>query len=451
MSGSSDVSSRRALLKQAVGLAVVCVGLKSRAVLAAIPMDSLPRLDKNFFGLHLHHLLVPYPDGGRTQWPFLKFGSWRIWNAYTPWLDLEPSAGSWNFSRLDLYLAVAEKMGVSVVLTLGRTPTWASARPAEKCGPTPGCAAEPADISYWETYVSTVVNRYRGRIGAYEIWNEPAFSNVDPIYRKDGTPIQYFSGSAEAMAKLAESAYKIVKAEDKSAVVVSPSVTSEGNGLRRLEAFLDAGGGAWCDVIGFHFYTAPPESAYKIARDLKRLLAKYNLGGKPIWNTEMGYAYERPDIGVPASSQAKLWSDVIDTKKGAAYVARAHILMASAGVGRVYWFNWDGEPPHPTMGIAASRGAGRTPMTDSYEKLYKWLVGARVGECSVDGTTWTCPIALGNGDQGLLAWSTNAGGSIDVSRYFSATKAEYLLDKDAGPISDPRKVAISEAPVLLMK
>jgi hypothetical protein len=450
MSARPSLPSRRTLLKRVAAFMAVPAAFGTSLVFAT-SAGAQTRVDQKFFGLHIHKLDVPYPDGGRTQWPFLQFGSWRIWNSYTAWLDLQPTATSWDFSRLDLYLNLAEKAKVDVLLTLGRTPTWASARPLEKRGNMPGSTAEPTNISDWENYVTTVVKRYRGRIGAYEIWNEPAFSEVDPIYRKDGTVIQFFSGSAEAMVKLSESAYKAIKAQDKTAMVVSPSVTSEGNGLRRLETFLRAGGGAWIDVVGFHFYAAPPEATYQIALDLKKLLAKYGLTSKPIWNTEMGYAYARPDLGVTAAPHASRWLDVIDTSKGAAYLARAHILMAAAGVSRLYWFNWDAETPFPTMGIAASRGAGRTPMTDAYEKVEKWLVGSTIGECVVNGTVWTCPIKLNNGRQGLLIWSTDAGGPTDASKYLDAKKADRLLAHDLEPISDSRHVTISEMPTLLME
>lgn len=446
-------SKRRRLLRH--GLTILALPLTApmvgSAVLAAEGSRQAVRVKREFFGLHIHHLLVPYPDGGRTQWPFVPFGSWRIWNAYTAWIDLEPTPGNWSFSRLDLYVNLALKNQVEPILTLGRTPTWASARPSEKCGTTPGCAAEPRDLATWENYVTTVVSRYKGRIAAYEIWNEPAFSEVDPIYRKDGTPIQYFSGSAREMARLAESAFRTVKAVDSSALVVSPSVTAEGNGLRRLEAFLRAGGGRWCDVVGFHFYATPPEATYQLAVDLRNLLIKYGVGDKPIWNTEMGFAYERPDLGVAASRTNRLWSDPLSLQRGAAYLARSHIVMASAGIQRLHWFNWDGETPHPTMGLAASRGAGRTILTDAYQQLQRWLIGSQVGTCSRSGSIWRCPIQLSDGKKGELIWSTTeADVSLSSIGDKSIARIETLLSNATTNVSESSDIKLTEQPMLLV-
>lgn len=423
--------------------------IRSRFVDAA---PSIPNrvIDPIFFGMHIHHLLVPYPDGGRTAWPFLKFGTWRIWGTYTQWLQMQPLEDRWDFSRLDIYLNLAEKNKVDVLFTLGRTPTWASARPTEKCGPTPGCAAEPSSLEYWKNYVVTLVERYKGRISAYEIWNEPAFTSVDPIYRDDGTPIQYYTGSAESMVKLAEIAYTAIKERDPNAIVVSPSVTSEGNGLRRLDAYLKAGGGKWMDVVGFHFYESPPESAYRMALELRRLLDRHQLSSKPIWNTEMGYVYARQDLGVVASSRANRWSDVIEREKGASYLARAHILMAAAGISRLYWFNWDGETPHPTMGISARRGEGGTPMTDAYQKVQGWLTGSRVYECFSTRGTWVCRVQMPQGRLGLFVWTESSIKDFDARPYLVAKSLDRLLASASEPIFDPARIVVSEEPVLIV-
>ena len=319
-------------------------------------------VDERFFGLHVLYTDKAYPDGERSSWPAAKFGSWRIWNSFVSWGELQVSAEQWDFTRLDRYVAWSERAKVEAVYTLGRTPQWAFARPNSKCDGKYNCIAEPPDLRHWENYVRSLARRYKGRIAAYEVWNEPAFSEVDPLYRPDGRPIQYFAGSANQMAEMARIAYQTIKAEDPSAVVVSPGVTSEGNGLRRLETYLKAGGGQWADAIGFHFYTAPPEDAYWQALRVTELLTKYGIGSKPIWNTEMGYVYAKEEFGVSQGPKTGRWTDILDQQTGAAYVARSMILMAAAGIQRVHWFNWDGDPPHPTMGIAAKR-----PRYNSYD------------------------------------------------------------------------------------
>src|SRR4051812_48189193 len=121
----------------------------------------------NYFGMHFHHA------GTTTPWPAVAIGAWRLWDAYVAWPDLEPRKNEWHFETLDRYVSLAEEHHTELLLVLGLTPQWASARPREKSPYQPGNAAEPKNLEDWRAFVKTVANRYKGKIRAYEIWNEP--------------------------------------------------------------------------------------------------------------------------------------------------------------------------------------------------------------------------------------------------------------------------------------
>ena len=96
-----------------------------------IPLD--------YFGLHIHRADTT------TSWPITRFGSWRLWDAKVAWPYLEPERGHWDFRRLDRIVATAELNHVEVLLPLGLSPKWASARPQERSAYGPsgiGMAAE---------------------------------------------------------------------------------------------------------------------------------------------------------------------------------------------------------------------------------------------------------------------------------------------------------------------
>lgn len=406
-------------------------------------------IGREFFGMHIHHLDVPYPGNRYSGWPFVPFGSWRLWWTYNNWYELEPAKGKWDFSRLDRSVSLAEKHKIDLVLTLGRTPQWASARPYEPCGQTKGCAAEPKDLKDWEDYVRAVATRYKGRISAYEIWNEPAFSEVEETLRKNGQAIQFYSGSAEKMVALAQTAYTVLKQVDPTITVVSPSVTSGGNGLRRLEEYLKRGGGRWADIIGFHFYVTPPEEMAYLTSKLRALLAKYGLSDKEIWNTEMGYQFGREDLGILSRPPKNRWEDILDHKYGAAYVARAIILAAGSGIQRIYWFNWDGEPPHPTMGLAEAAGHRYTPMTHAYQKVFDWLLGSRIEQCVAETKeTWSCGITKGS-KKGILVWSEKAFNSEWIPPSNFRAVGFEKIDQPDGAILSGKKVPINSTPTLV--
>jgi len=79
-----------------------------------------------------------------TPWPVVPFGTWRLWDAYVTWKDLEPSKGIWNFAKLDALVSLAAQHNVEIILPLALTPQWASGRPNEPSAYTPGAAAEPS-------------------------------------------------------------------------------------------------------------------------------------------------------------------------------------------------------------------------------------------------------------------------------------------------------------------
>lgn len=407
---------------------------------------STKEIPKEFFGLHIHHLDVPYPGNKHSAWPTIQFGAWRLWGSYVEWYELEPSRGKWDFSRLDQYVDLAEKKGVDLMLTLGRPPKWASARPEERCGQGYGCAAEPADINDWANYVRRVASRYKGRISAYEIWNEPAFSEVE-ITVKNKKPVLFYSGSAAKMVELAKVAYETLKQVDPTITVVSPAFTSEGVGLKRLETYLTLGGGRWADVIGFHYYVTPPEEIGRLTPRLRSVLNNNGLKDIPIWNTEMGYQFAREDLNILPGIPKNDWRDILDPEKGAAYVSRALILSAANSIERVYWFNWDGEPPHPTMGLAESAGHKATLMSAAYQKVFDWLVDSRVRGCKRNSNAvWSCDVDKGS-RHAILVW-TEKGVDEFIPSSFSAVAFEKI-GQDDSKVGRGEAIPIGIMPILI--
>src|SRR5215468_5110882 len=153
----------------AISLTCAALGilLQSQANKPTKLRASVQSLPAEFFGMHIHHA------GAATPWPEVPFSEWRLWDAYVAWPSLEPQKGKWHFETLDKYVALAEQHNVGILLPLGLSPQWASARPQEKSTYQPGNAAEPRNLDDWRNYVKTVATRYKGRIHEYEIWNEP--------------------------------------------------------------------------------------------------------------------------------------------------------------------------------------------------------------------------------------------------------------------------------------
>jgi hypothetical protein len=229
---------------------------------------------------------------------------WRLWDAGVNWPDLEPNKGQWQFDRLDRYVSLAQQHGTGLLLPLGGSPNWASARPQVASNYSPGFTAEPAVLDDWRTYVTTVATRYKGRIQAYEIWNEPNLKD-------------FWSGTINQMVTLTKEASAIIHSADPHAIVVSPSATAD-FGLQWFSEFLQAGGGRFVDVIGYHLYVGnAPENLLPLIQRVRQVMADNNLGSIPLWNTESGWL-----------NPARFDSDEV----AAGFLARAYILAWTRGI-----------------------------------------------------------------------------------------------------------------------
>ena len=342
-----------------------------------------------YFGLHIHRA---ERDDGRhpeTSWPAEPFGSWRLWDAGVSWPALEPNRGQWDFTVLDRYVTLAESAHVEILLPLGLSPAWASARPTEPSAYRPGYASEPRDTADWRVYVRTVASRYRGRIKAYEIWNEPNLP-------------RFYSGTTTRIVQLTRMAHQELKGIDSSIVLVSPSATGR-QGIGWLDDFIHQGGTRWCDVIGFHAYVGQrewPEAMAELIWEVRRCLDRNGLMSVPLWNTETGWqitGLSRDSVDVGADAV-----DGLDEETAAAFVGRAMVLGWVAGADRFYWYAWD----NARMGLVLTDGKTETPAARAFGRVTRWLTGAVIESHKVNSKrVHRVHLKLRDGRKGLIVWT----------------------------------------------
>jgi hypothetical protein len=370
--------------------------------------------------MHIHHLISPNRMIPATPWPSINVPEWRLWDAGVTWPDLEPSRGQWRFGTLDKSVEMAEQHHTEVMLTLGFTPQWASARPQEKSGYNPGWAAEPRDIEDWRQFVQTVATRYKGRIRFYEIWNEPNLRN------------HYWTGSVEQMIALVHTARDIIKSIDRTSIIVSPSAAGA-PGIPWFSDFLRQGGGQYIDVIGFHFYVSPspPETMLPLIQEVRQIMVENGVGDKPLWNTESGWSGPKP---FPSEDL------------GAAYLARAYILNWAAGVQRLYWYAWDN---HGWVSLETTESDSRAlrPAGRAYSILQNWLVGSRIMGCASNADhTWSCELNR-DGSPQWVVWSPDGTKQFVLPVSWHVRTVTPLLD-ETHDLNTP-SVVINPMPQLL--
>jgi hypothetical protein len=363
---------------------------------AAAQQPNSEPIPLQYFGLHIHRA-----DQG-TAWPTVPFGSWRLWDAYVGWAQLEPNKGQWNFTRLDRYVAMAGLTKVDILLPLAMTPRWASARPDEPSAYRPGNVAEPANLADWTNYVATVGARYKGRIQHYEVWNEPSDRS-------------HYSGDLETLVKLTCEARRVLKGIDPSIKLVSPASAGGGRHIEYLDKFLAAGGKQCIDIVGHHFYVfkESPEAMIRTIRGVKRAMVANGIGHLPLWNTETGYWIENGD-GTPDHPMVAKggWRRLGLEKESGDYLMRAFLIARAEGVDRFYWYSWDNRYG---LGMIEPSSGQPKPMTQAWRLLTDTLVGATRLACKESAGQWSCTFLRKSGEPARIRWDVGSNRGVLIS------------------------------------
>lgn len=219
------------------------------------------------------------------------------------WSGVEPSKGTYDWSVPDRIVDGARARGMSVLAMVGYSPAWARAAGTDdKYGPT-----NPADFA---NFAAAAAARYRGRVSAYEIWNEPNRGFWHP--RPD--PVGYTT--------LLIGAYNAIKGADPAATVLtggfSPSPdAADGSAIAPvtfLNAMYAAGAGGHFDGLAHHPYNYPfsplrPENVYNynafagVTPALRQSMVDHGDSAKKIWATEIGAPTPATVNGVATSPQ----------------------------------------------------------------------------------------------------------------------------------------------------
>lgn len=376
-------------------------------------------ITREYFGTHFHRLVLnPHEKAVRTQWPSLTFGSVRLWDSGTSWVQVAPKPGQWDFDRLDTYINAAKTHNASVLYTLGSTPRWASARPDERCPYGFGCSAEPVRLAHWEEYVRRVTQRYRGRIGAYELWNEPYFSDLAHDRAQSGA---FFTGSIANMVGMARIARQVLDETSPATLLTTPGFVGE---PERLDLFLGAGGKAYVQAVSYHFYSNDADKFVRRILGVREVMRRHGIENLPLWNTEQGIEGDLED----GSRRAGV-SERFTRKEAAARMAQFLVLGAAVGLERFYFYAWDNE----RSGMVTTRGE-RLPAYEAMARIQDWLIGSHMQGCaSPKQGVVNCRIESGQ-HSALIAWADQLGEqSLKLPDGMKVSGVTMLLSDTSAP------------------
>ena len=228
------------------------------------------------------------------------------------WRDIEPMPGVWDWERADRIFAEIERRGLRLVVRLGQAPGWARLPEARDARDAP-----PADMSRFSDYCAAVASRYRGRISAYQIWNEPNLSREWGDDQPD--PAGYVA--------LLEACSAAIRRADSDAILISAGLAPTGNNDDTAtpdDIYFDQmyrrGFQRYIDVVGVHApgYAAPeigPDNdeatqrwfTFRRIEDLRKIMLNYGDEARQMAIMEFGYTTDRvnPDYQWFSVTQAE--------------------------------------------------------------------------------------------------------------------------------------------------
>ena len=233
----------------------------------------------------------------------------RLWDCGVTWKDIHTAPGSFNWARLDKLMDTYA--GKHITYVIAATPQWAASDPnAPHAAPWLGAGSNslPGDLNAsWKPFVANISQRYKGRINAYEIWNEPQLA--DFMY-------PYDTKNQNLLAQMTKDASRIIKGNDPKALIGSASVLprDSSGGMKRASKYLTAlkkkDAKNWCgiDFVACHIYPEPGKGAKRwnaLLQEVRDTMKEMGCPTKKVWITETMYGLLSGDP-IPSEKSADL-------------------------------------------------------------------------------------------------------------------------------------------------
>jgi hypothetical protein len=269
----------------------------------------------------------------------LADAGWRCLRIDFTWSRIQPAPppAPLDFSRYDALVDQAAAHGIRLTGILDYSVDWAAA-----AAPPDDDRYPPDDPATFAAFAGEAAARYRGRVQAWEVWNEPN-NSLSGFWKPVPDPGGY--------ARLAKAAATAITRADRKATIVTGGLAPTFDLLvyQRDWGFFTAASQAerrWFrrfDAAALHPYSylqaAPPEqenpplgpSVPHQIRDFRDRLTESHATRLPLWVTELGW-HTAPDSGFPGFPPG------VSELDQARFLVRATILALAQGVERVCWY-----------------------------------------------------------------------------------------------------------------
>ncbi len=282
------------------------------------------------------------------------------------WQDIEPARGDFRFGRYDAIVDTLRSRGINVLGILHYSADWASSCGAWNCA--------PRDNADFTSYATAVMTRYKGKVGYWEVWNEPD----SRIYWEPQDGLQRY-------VTLLKDVYIAAKRVDPGIKILNGGLAG---GLAAVNRLYDAGAGGYFDIMNIHVFEAPVHkgaihAVCAYARLTHRVMTRKGDGDKKIWITEIGC----PGVPFGTTKSAKLknwWAGRNPSEKDQALWVRSVYteVLKDPHVERVFWAFFQDTRNHWNDGTdyfgLVRKDFSRKPAFFSFRKLHRaWRAQTR--------------------------------------------------------------------------
>jgi hypothetical protein len=223
------------------------------------------------------------------------------------WGELETTRGKFvDDTKYDLSADIQTKNGLKVYQVFHATPVWAQEVKVAH--------SFPDDLRDVYNFGAEMARRYKGKVDAWEVWNEP--------------DISVFSDElGDSYASMLKAMYLGFKSVDPDLLVLSCSFAMGPGNF--ADTIFQNDVGNYFDIYNYHVYDDWKKHVDRALNHIN-LMKKYGLENKPIWLTEAGRPIRRQDDMVEYN--------VEQGRDVAEFLPKAIITSLLAGVDKYFWF-----------------------------------------------------------------------------------------------------------------
>lgn len=364
---------------------------------------------QQYEGDDLEHVLTQIENAG-FRWVRQRF----------PWNEIEPRCielAEFEWGKWDKIVESCARHGLALLAVLDGSPAWARPDPESDSPLTP-----PQEVTDWGAFVSAFATRYRGQIGAYQMWDEPNLAEhwggryIDPV------AYATLLREGAAQVRQADPGVPVLLAALAPTVETGPLNLNEVEFLRRV---VQTGGTDFFDAVAVQPYGFgdPPEIDLDAARLnwrrtalVRQELVRLGLDEMPVWATAWGwnaFAGDAPNPWPSVSAQQQ-----VDYTLNALQLARRDWPW----LGPMFLYTWQPDVPldNPRWGFALIDPDGQeTPLLEAIaadnNKKYPLYTGAYIPDARIADYTgaWRFSDAGADPPQGASAAERNATIAFD--------------------------------------